>query len=1835
MRKTKTTLLLLVVALLVLTMCACQPPTYKVTFDLGYENKTEVKNYEKGDKVDFVPTRSTHDFAGWYKDANLTQEWGDSVVESNITLYAKWNPKQVASVTVTLNYNYHGAPAPKEVSVNSGTAYTPETPEDRTNYTFVGWFTGTTDSSAQFVDGTAVTADITLYAKWQVNPEVAVDVTLNLNYDGAPEPTVVSIAKGENLYISDPVRENHVFGGWYLESTLETPFVFANTIEEDIVLYAKWEADPALLYEISAEGNSYSVYAGSFAGGELNIPDIYNGRPVTEIKSEGFKNKGITKLVVPNSVTKIGKGAFADNDITELTVPVMGDGAENSFLAYIFGADSSSDTMVVPESLTKIIISKADGVVANALYGLKGIVDVTLPSMGTADHPITVAEIFGGKEFVKSITKLAVLGGEIIAEGAFSDMSALQELTVPFVGATKNDTGNEGFFGYMFGTVQFEGSLVVNQSNSAEDYVTPEICRKFYIPTSLKKVTILGGDIADGAFMSVNNIQQLIFADGADTNYIGEAAFMGTTSIESITIPAGVNMLGEYAFCFTGARTVDLSKATQLEELPQYLFGEAARLNNVVLPVGLKTIGANAFYMAKALTEVNIPNGVITIGEYAFYSCEKLPTITIPASVTTVGSNAFGRCLELAEIKVDSGNKTFVSYSGIMVSVDFSQVVIPVGIRGPVVLPEVLTIIPAGFFSECRYLKSVIFHDGITAIGDSAFAYCTGLETITIGKGVTQIVSNAFAFAGNKNTVLNFEEGSKYAYVQKDTFYRFTAKEINLPASAVTFDGEAFRMCDAEIKFAPETTLSSIVNDMFKDWLGTSITLPESVTTIGARAFMDALNLETINFDATKITSVGFDAFRNTKWYNSQPDGIVVINGLAYEIKGARNSLTNVTLPSDTLLLAGSLFNGCSNLTTLVLNEGLLSISGSAFANCVNLTEIVIPKTVTSIGPQAFNNVSATIVFAADGEIRHLGDQAFYGYKGETINIPAYIETLGASVFHQFEGKIVFAAGSAIKEIGANAFANYYGRTLDLPDGVTKINANAFSGAIYLTQLNLPQGLKTIEARAFTGMNSMTSLVIPASVETLRENAFSGFNGAYVRFEGTTPPQVLTADGSPSKNIGIRGGSSTNGHIIVLVPSSVLEAYRTAFDDKTPAGEGVATAKTEELVYSTIDENDKNFVIVTTSTGGKRLIGYAGDPATKIEIPVGVTEIGPAALSQGNTNKYKAGGLNYVVVPATVTTIHGNGLSGVSVVEFLGTKMPTLGNEGIGQWSSTNKQRLVIVPDGTKDTFVNDKANFGAIKRNVFEKSEFDASGFAIANNELKAVISTEADITIPSNVTKIGDKAFYGLSTLVTVTMGNNVTSIGQEAFRECLNLRSITLSTAITQIGNYAFATCRSLEEVTLPTELLTLGDNAFNECTSLTRVTFNEKLTSIGKNTFAASSLVGSIVLPATLTSLGDGAFNSTLIESVVLPDALVTMTYSYGRGAFGMCYRLKTVTLGGLMTIPQYMFQYCTSLETIDLTNVTSIGIEAFNNCVSLNNLVLPEGLKTIGDRAFIQCHSLVSITTPASLESIGQSAFGAQGAQGNYPATYSQCRNLKYVHIKGAPAIGNMAFFYCPIETLIIDGWKKNTSNFALQGTNAFAATAITEVTLNEGVEYIGMAAFERSPVETIVLPSSLTELASYAFRRTTALQSLTFADLAQSKLAVIGSYAFQASALKTFAMPDNYKRVTTYVFRESNIEEIILGANTTQLDNNAFYGSKITSIFLPKTLTHVGGGIFNNCTNLQTVYVEATEAEVTSWLSASVDYSNEELIQWHQLWADGMAEGAQIVYGYTPEQSEQ
>ena len=93
--------------------------------------------------------------------------------------------------------------------------------------------------------------------------------------------------------------------------------------------------------------------------------------------------------------------------------------------------------------------------------------------------------------------------------------------------------------------------------------------------------------------------------------------------------------------------------------------------------------------------------------------------------------------------------------------------------------------------------------------------------------------------------------------------------------------------------------------------------------------------------------------------------------------------------------------------------------------------------------------------------------------------------------------------------------------------------------------------------------------------------------------------------------------------------------------------------------------------------------------------------------------------------------------------------------------------------------------------------------------------------ITIGKNVTKIGNLAFFGCSSLACVTIGNRVTSIGNSAFRNCSNLTSVTIPDGVTSISDELFSGCSSLTSITIPNNVASIGHKAFYNCTRLKSV------------------------------------------------------------------------------------------------------------------------------------------------------------------------------------------------------------------------------------------------------------------------------------------------------------------------------------------------------------------------------------------------------------------------------
>lgn len=195
----------------------------------------------------------------------------------------------------------------------------------------------------------------------------------------------------------------------------------------------------------------------------------------------------------------------------------------------------------------------------------------------------------------------------------------------------------------------------------------------------------------------------------------------------------------------------------------------------------------------KSIKRVVIEEGVTNIGEQAFRLCSNIDEVVIPDSVTDIGKGAFAFCSSLIKVNI----------------------------------PENVTVLHMATFSGCTSLKEIVIPDSVQTVETLAFDSCTELEKVTVPESLTDFGGNPF-----KDTALANEK------IEKNEL---------LIINDILIDGSK---CTGDI-VVPDgvTRIGDSAFDRFVDNNEglISVTLPDSVETIGKYAFAHCPNLERIN----------------------------------------------------------------------------------------------------------------------------------------------------------------------------------------------------------------------------------------------------------------------------------------------------------------------------------------------------------------------------------------------------------------------------------------------------------------------------------------------------------------------------------------------------------------------------------------------------------------------------------------------------------------------------------------------------------------------------------------------------------------------------------------------------------------------------------------------------------------------------------------------------------------------------------------------------------------------------------------------------------------------------
>lgn len=667
----------------------------------------------------------------------------------------------------------------------------------------------------------------------------------------------------------------------------------------------------------------------------------------------------------------------------------------------------------------------------------------------------------------------------------------------------------------------------------------------------------------------------------------------------------------------------------------------------------------------------------------------------------------------------------------------------------------------------------------------------------------------------------------------------------------------------------------------------------------------------------------------------------------------------------------------------------------------------------------------------------------------------------------------------------------------------------AFYDVSGLTEINIPNSVTQIDGAAFCYCEELKKLTIPRSVKSL---------GKYEDDDDDDVQEPATPTNA-SKSQYIKHIRKSNANAEEIVPIAVacmsltsltVEKGNDLYDSRDNCNAIIETASNTLLngcVNTTIPNTVTNIGMAAFS-GFKNLetivipnsVVNIGDYAfentglTHLTLPNSVINIGEGAFEETE--------LTEVVIPNSVVNIGEGAFNGCDKLTtvYIPNSVKSIGNNAFGGWSAEGIKDIyskIEEPFAIGESVFSDKTKnngtlhvpYGLIEKykvqegwNKFVNIVEPKSGDIFKEQTIEGVEMTFTIISTKDKTCQVGTSS--SAPAISNTTMGE----VSVPAFADEYKVISV---------GEYAFLGCTGVTAVNLPASVVTLDDDSFRGCTSLTSFNVSESISYIGRRAFANCINLKDVYSEITNPfAIWDDSFPydiATLhvpqgtkakykatkgwkkfktIDSGVLEDGDV-FAIQTKEGVYLTCqvinWQEKTCRVGdeethdsalysfdendnpiefeGDLTIPEKAMGYTIirietnalrrykKLENVVIPNtVKSIGNYAFSECESLKEIILPNGLMEVGERAFNGCTSLQTVVIPNSVKSIGTYAFA--NCMGLYAVT--SLVNIPFILDDSAFAIESndydrdimygIAKLYVPMGRASIyqqtTGWKK-------------------------------------------------------------------------------------------------------------------------------------------------------------------------------------------------------------------
>lgn len=1061
----------------------------------------------------------------------------------------------------------------------------------------------------------------------------------------------------------------------------------------------------------------------------------------------------------------------------------------------------------------------------------------------------------------------------------------------------------------------------------------------------------------------------LILGDGEMWDYKTETdAPWHNLNVRAVRIENGVTSIGQFAF--SGLYNLaDVTLPKSVTAVGAYSFKNCINLTSVIMLGNVTSIGEYAFYDCYRLAYTNIPSSVITLGEGAFLDCD-LESIVIPAGVLEIGEGVFKYNDDLKTAgPIGSGNDIQFGWTEKIPAGAFSEctslesVVIPEGIESvgegafyqcesltSVALPESLKEIYSGGFECCWSLPAIEIPEGVTAVGEYAFFECTSLAEINLPVSLKNIEYGTFGYCGSIDTV----------------YYNGTKAEWD----SMTVGGNNDMLLQANMVFGGQETVHS------HDYSG------NICSGCGIPCGKCGDNVTWILENGTLTISGSGDMWdysteNKAMWYADHGDVIRIlvvedgVTSLGDYAFAYLSSLIDITLPEGLTSTGEGTFFGCSWFSSIILPESLTVIEPYAFAYCTGLYGITLPKGVTTVGSHAFADCSMLDIVTIPVSVKTIEDGAFSGanniykvfYEGSKsqwneISVGSdNDDLLNAEIFFDGEthrhdygslsckvcGIPCGMSGPYSKWILKNGTLTISG-TGDMWDYSINGGQPWYEHRLDVVSLVIEDGVTNIGSYAFNDCYNLISVALPDSLLTVKECAFQ----YCASIESITLPKNVTTIGN-----NVFTGCSNIEKIIVDPENPVYssDVYGVLFNkDKT------------EIIM--VPEKLSGEYIIPDSVVRINSGAFSGcEYLESVTIPEGVTVIEDRVFEFCQR-------LAYVTLKGNVTRIGTSVFSQCYCLEEINIP-DTLESIGYGAFRRCHSLASISLPESLK--LIEDSA-FSECPRlttvyyggseSSWKKINFSAHNDTLLNAEIifakeshkhdySGAVCTECGTPCGKcgdNLTWEFDSADGTLYIGGTGYMQNYEYSATEVPWYDLrFDIKNVVISVGVQSIGDAAFAYCENLSSVTFADGVERIGNYAFSDCYSLMEIDLPYSLTSIGDFAFQCCTGIDHIDLNARVTDIGENPFWGCTALRYVFSGG----TYTDYVDVDGILFTLDMTTL---VVYPAGRWE---SQYTVP-GGVTRIAKLAFNGCLNLESITLPASLTNIDEGAFNICEKLTSV-----------------------------------------------------------------------------------------------------------------------------------------------------------------------------------------------------------------------------------------------------------------------------------